>query len=101
MDRRIKASRDQEKHLAAKIGGSITPGSGNGWAVKNDVRNTNWSIECKTTGNSRYTLTHNSLIAAERNALLDNRDMAFAIEMCGRTWIVVGFEAFARYIKDE
>jgi hypothetical protein len=100
MDKRIRASRKQEKNLARDLGGKITPCSGAGWAVKNDVRTDIWSVEAKTTGNSRYTLTHNNLIAAERNALLDNREMAFAIEMAGRTWMVVSLETFLERFKD-
>lgn len=101
MDRRIKASRTQENRLAAKIGGTRTAGSGNGWAVKNDVRNQKWSIECKTTASSRFTITHSALINAEKNAILDMRDMAFAVEMCGRTWVVLPEETFLRLIQNE
>ncbi|WP_411087757.1 hypothetical protein [Streptomyces sp. 061-3] len=101
MDRRIKASRDQEKKLARDIGGTTTAGSGNGWAVKNDIRNSAWSIECKTTSAARFSLTHRDLIHAERNALLDLRDMAFAIDMQGRTWVVLSKESFLRLIERE
>lgn len=101
MDRRIKSSREQEKRLAQKMGGATTAGSGNGWAVKNDVRNKAWSVECKTTGNSRFSLTHADLINAEKHAILDFREMAFAIEMCGRRWVVVSEETFLRLIEDE
>lgn len=101
MDRRIKASRTQEKRLAAKIGGTTTAGSGNGWAVKNDVRNAKWSIECKTTSSSRFTVTHAALVQAEKNALMDLRDMAFAVEMCGRTWVVLAEETFLRLMGRE
>ncbi|MFD9815101.1 hypothetical protein [Streptomyces sp. NPDC059080] len=101
MDRRIKASRTQEKRLAQDIGGTTTAGSGAGWAVKNDVRNAVWSIECKTTSAARFSLTHRDLINAEKNALLDLRDMAFAVEMQGRTWVVVSKETFLRLIERE
>ncbi|MGW1180110.1 hypothetical protein [Streptomyces drozdowiczii] len=101
MDRRIKASRTQEKKLAKEIGGTTIAGSGSGWAVKNDVRNNAWSIECKTTTAARYSLTHRDLINAEKNALLDLRDMAFAIEMQGRTWVVLSKETFLRLIERE
>lgn len=101
MDRRIKASRTQEKRTAAKIGGTTTAGSGAGWAVKNDVRNDKWSIECKTTGASRFALTNRALLAAERNALLDMREMAFSIEMCGRNWVVISEENFLRFLELE
>ncbi|MEV7902200.1 hypothetical protein [Streptomyces anulatus] len=101
MDRRIKSSRDQEKRLAQKLGGATTAGSGNGWAVKNDVRNATWSVECKTTAAARFSLTHRDLINAEKNAILDLRDMAFAIEMCGRRWVVVSEDIFLRLIAHE
>lgn len=101
MDRRIKASRRQEKKLAKEIGGTTVAGSGNGWAVKNDVRNDAWSIECKTTTASRFSLTHRDLVNAETNALLDLRQMAFAIEMQDRTWVVLPKETFLRLIERE
>lgn len=101
MDRRIKASRTQEKRLARKISGGTTAGSGNGWAVKNDVRNDKWSIECKTTGAARFALTNRDLLNAERNALLDMREMAFSIEMCGRSWFVISEENFLRFLELE
>lgn len=101
MDRRIKSSRTQEKKLAKDIGGTTIAGSGNGWAVKNDVRNQQWSIECKTTAAASFSLTHRDLINAEKNALLDLRDMAFAIEMRGRTWVVLSRETFLRLIERE
>ncbi|MEV8601771.1 hypothetical protein AB0465_18050 [Streptomyces griseoviridis] len=101
MDRRIKSSRTQEKKLAKDIGGTTVAGSGNGWAVKNDVRNQQWSIECKTTTAASFSLTHRDLINAEKNALLDLRDMAFAIEMRGRTWVVLSRETFLRLIERE
>jgi hypothetical protein len=101
MDRRIKASRTQEKRLARKVGGITTAGSGAGWAVKNDVRNNKWSIECKTTASSRYTLTHADLANAERNALLDMRQMAFVVEIHGRNWVVISEENFLRFLELE
>ncbi|NIY68022.1 hypothetical protein [Streptomyces malaysiensis] len=101
MDRHIKASRNQEKKLAKDIRGTTIAGSGSGWAVKNDVRNDTWSIECKTTAASRFSLTHAALVNAEKNALLDLRTMAFAIEMCKRTWIVISQDTFLRLIDPE
>lgn len=101
MDRRIHASRRQEKNLARKIGGTTIAGSGAGWAVKNDVRNTTWSIECKTTASSRFTITHAALTLAEKNAVLDMREMAFVVEMQGRSWAVISVENFLRFLELE
>ncbi|MFV0135462.1 hypothetical protein ACLGIH_19960 [Streptomyces sp. HMX87] len=101
MDRRIKASRTQEKRLAQRIGGTTVAGSGAGWAVKNDVRNDRWSIECKTTASSRFSVTHAALVNAEKNALLDMRQMAFVFEMHGRNWVVISEENFLRFLELE
>lgn len=101
MDRRIKASRTQEKRLAQKIGGTTTAGSGSGWAVKNDVRNKRWSIECKTTASSRFAVTHAALVNAEKYALLDMRQMAFVVEMHGRNWVVISEANFLRFLELE
>ncbi|MEU1816057.1 hypothetical protein ABZ543_12800 [Streptomyces roseifaciens] len=94
----IKASRRQEKAVAKKVGGQVTPASGSGWAVKNDVRSNDWSLECKWTAAKSYRLSSSDLKHAERNALLDGRDMAFVVEMCGRTWVTVSEATFLRLI---
>jgi hypothetical protein len=98
MDARQRASRRQEKTVARSLGGRTIAGSGSGWAVKNDVRTADWSIECKTTSKKSYTLTNDALIAAEKHALLDFRKMAFAIEMCGRMWVVLPYETFTEMV---
>lgn len=100
MDRRIKASRDQEKRLAREMGGRVTPGSGNGWITKNDVKTEKWSLECKTTTKLSYSLKDSELRLAERQALLEDREMAFVIDMQGRTWVVLSFETFASLAEE-
>lgn len=97
----MKASRKQEKDVAAKVGGSTIAGSGSGWAVKNDVRNMLWSFECKTTTKASYTLTAKALADAEKNALLDYRQMSFVIDMQGRRWYVVSEETFLSLLDAE
>jgi hypothetical protein len=99
MDARQRASRRQEKNIARTLGGRTVAGSGSGWAVKNDVRSDTWSVECKTTTKKSYSLTNDALLTAEKNALLDFRTMAFAIEMCGRTWVVLAYETFTELIS--
>lgn len=101
MDPKRKASNRQEKQVAADVGGFTVAGSGNGWAVKNDVRNDKWSIECKTTTKQQFTLTHKALTTAEIHALLDNREMAFVIEMVGRQWAVVSYENFLTLAQEQ
>lgn len=94
MDPRIQASRKQERALAKSVEGHTTVRSGAGWAVKNDVRNAQWSFEAKTTTRGSFTLTAAALALAERNAVLDGRESAFVIEMAGRTWVVLSLEQY-------
>jgi hypothetical protein len=94
VDKRLAASRKQESRVAAHYGGRRTPGSGNQWARKNDVRTETHSFELKTTGKGQYTLKAKELEEGERNALLDGRDFVFGIEMNGRNWIVLAEEDF-------
>lgn len=85
----LKRSQRQERDWADDLDGRTTPGSGNTWSRKNDVRSERWSIELKTTASQRYILKAAELRDAERYAILDGREFAFGIEMAGRTWVVM------------
>lgn len=93
-NRGLKRSQRQEKSLAAKYDGKVSPGSGNGWIHKNDVRNDTFSFEAKTTEKRQYILKLDDLKLAEQHALLSGREMVFAIEMGGRNWMVLSQETF-------
>jgi len=90
-----KRSRRQEERVAERFGGQATPGSGNGWARKNDVRTPEISFEMKYTDKKQFTLKAHDLEQGERYALLDGRDFVFGIEMCGRRWVVVSEDDYA------
>jgi hypothetical protein len=90
----LKRSRVQEKRLAKEAGGYVNPRSGAGDWHKNDIRTESLSIEAKTTSKSQYSLKNLDLLLAEKNALLAGRDMAFIIDMCGRSWTVVPTEEY-------
>lgn len=94
VNERLKASRAQEKRLAASFGGRRTPGSGNQWHTKNDVRTPTMSFEAKTTTKGQYTLKARELEEGEKHALVDGRDFVFVIEMNGREWVVLSMEDF-------
>ncbi len=88
-------SRKQEDRTAKEHGGRRISGSGNGWAVKNDVRNDLISYEMKTTGHRSTSLKLDDIRKAEKNALLDGREAVMGIELAntssdGRTVYVVG-----------
>lgn len=85
----LKRSQRQEQDWADDIDGRTTPGSGNTWSRKNDVRSDRWSLELKTTAAKQYSLKAADLRIAERNAIMDGREFAFGIEMAGSTWVVM------------
>ncbi|MFE9834067.1 hypothetical protein ACFYP4_02790 [Streptomyces sp. NPDC005551] len=84
-----KASRKQEKQVAADNAGRINPGSGNGWRFKNDVRSATVSFECKTTTQDRYSLKLSELQTAHSHALADGKDMAFVIDIRDKRYYTV------------
>lgn len=90
-----RRSRKQELAGAKRFGGRVTPGSGNGWHTKNDVRTPDLSIEYKTTEKKSYSLKYDDLIKAERNALIDSgRQFLFIVELGGREWVTMPIEYF-------
>jgi hypothetical protein len=89
MTKPLKKSQDQEKRWALDLGGQTTPGSGNTWSRKNDVRSGRWSIELKTTSKQQFILKHTEISEAERHAVLDGREFAFGIDMAGRSWVLM------------
>jgi hypothetical protein len=72
-------SQRQERQGAKEHGGVVNSGSGNGTGHKNDVRTVSRSIEFKYTKAKSYSLKLASLKQAEKEALLDSRDMLFQI----------------------
>lgn len=76
----MKPWEKQEQSTARRYGGLVTPGSGNQWHSKNDVKTTKESLECKTTKSLQFTLRRSELATAARNALLDGRRMVFQIQ---------------------
>lgn len=87
-----KRSRRQERRTAEETGGRTTPGSGNTFVRGNDVFTRNWSIECKTTVAKGYRLTIDTLLAAEKNAVLDGREMVLQIEIQGHRYGLVNWD---------
>jgi hypothetical protein len=90
-----RRSRKQEAAGAERFGGRVVPGSGSGWAVKNDVKTDDLSLEYKFTEKKSYSLRYDDLVKAERQALLDSgRDFAFVVELGGREWVITSREYF-------
>lgn len=84
-----RASRKQEKSVAADNGGAVNPGSGNGWRIKNDVRNSSYSFECKTTGKRSARLEREALDKAEIYALAEGRDLIWVNDIDGKRYVTM------------
>ena len=74
----------QESRLANLTGGVRQPGSGNGWARKNDVRSKGHLIEAKWTSAKSFIIKLAELRQLEHNAVIDSRTPVFCIEFKGR-----------------
>lgn len=85
----LKKSQKQEARLAKWYGGRVTPGSGNGWVHKNDVKTPTLSIEAKYTDAKSYSLKLDDLLKAEKIALMDGRDIIFTISFSGQEFVLV------------
>lgn len=74
----------QEIRASAEYGGKLTPGSGNGWVKKADMRTEHELVEFKTTTKESYPLTASELMKLRDQALLDSRLPVFEIEFANR-----------------
>jgi len=76
----------QESRLANLTGGERQPGSGNGWARKNDVRSRRLGvlIEAKWTKYRSFILKLDVLRQLEHNAAVENRTPVFCVEFKDR-----------------
>ncbi len=75
-----KRSKIQERRGARDYNGQRTPGSGNGWIQKADVRTDEELFEFKTTSKSQFALRSSDLRKLWDAALLDSRTPVFEIE---------------------
>lgn len=98
-----KLSKKQEYQTAKDYGGTVTPGSGNKWQRKNDVRLTDTSIECKITERGSFSLRLSDLERAEALALTENRDMRFKVSFVdsNKKWHSYVLMPEEDYLRDE
>lgn len=76
-----RRSKHQERELAKRGNGKLTPGSGNG-ALKGDIQKYNgvWRIEAKTTKNKSFSVTKEMISKIETAALSHDEIPAIVIE---------------------
>jgi len=91
-----RRSKLQEARTAKDFGGRTTPGSGNQWHSKADVRTDTELIECKTTIHASYSLKSDDLRKLWGQALLEDRIPVFQIdfEQGGVTCVVLDYDDY-------
>jgi len=98
-----RASKLQEKKTANDFGGLTTPGSGNQWHSKGDVKTTEYLIECKTTTKDSYSLTSKVWSKIYTEALLESKEPLMEIQFIDRgiELIVMDKNDFLAHIAPE
>ena len=99
-DRRIKASRKQERATAKAVNGRTQPGSGSGWLHRNDVRSDRYLIENKRTDNERsITIKADDLRRLRINAI--RLDLVGVLEfyLGGHDYVILHRDDFEGYIE--
>lgn len=94
MDDKIRKSRQQEKRIAKKVGGTLNAGSGNK-NRKNDVRQGNRVLwEMKRTDKKSITIKYTDLRDLRKNALLEGRLPVMHIELGDRRYVIIEEDDF-------
>lgn len=84
-----RRSQRQEQDIAGATGGRVTPQSGAGWAIKNDVRLDGLLIECKTeTGDKQITIRAADIEGVMGNALKTGRLGILTFRLRGRDYVI-------------
>lgn len=97
----MKASRKQEERAAKTYRGSRQPGSGAGWARKNDVRSDSLLIENKLTQNEKsYTVKFADLKELTTRAILEDRIPVLQFDLGGRQYVILNEDDFVELIGE-
>lgn len=83
-----------EEEVAYDTGGKLTPGSGNQWHTKSDVRTSTQRISCKETKADRFSVTRSDLREIQNIAAQDNKTAVMAINMNGIKFVVIPYHDF-------
>lgn len=98
--RRLKASRKQEKATAKVFDGRRQPGSGSGWLHRNDVRSDQFLIEDKRTDNERsIVLKADDLRRLRINATRLDRIGILEFYLGGHNYVVLHRDDFSEYLE--
>jgi len=85
----LRRSKLQERRAARDYGGTVSPGSGNGWIRKADVHADDYLIECKTTTKKTYSLSAETFNKLKFQAIVENKDPIMEIEFAENSTTLV------------
>jgi hypothetical protein len=91
---RMRRSRQQEESIARDGHGRRNAGSGNQPGIKGDVTLPSWLVEAKQTVTVRYTMTLSTWRAIEAHALRKGKEPVVVVEMAGRKFAWISYDAW-------
>ncbi len=93
-------SKAQEDRVASQTGGKKTPGSGNKFYAKGDVKTKHILVECKTTKNDSYSLKKDDFERLMDQALSKALDPVFQVDMPNLSLAIVPWANFMTMLGD-
>jgi len=84
-----RRSKLQERKAAKDYGGTVTPGSGNGWMKKADIHSGKFLVECKTTTKQSYSIKLADLLKLYYQSVIENKYPVFEIDFDGSQYVVL------------
>jgi hypothetical protein len=90
----VKEWEKQERRVVKRRGGRRTPGSGSGWRLPNDVRESKVLWEMKQTGNKQITVKLEDWDKVRSNALLSGKMPAMHLQIGTRRLVVISEDDF-------
>lgn len=84
-----RKGRENEKKKVRLYGGRRTPGSGNKWGFKGDIKGDVFLFEDKHTDRKSFSITEKLWNKAKKEALLESRRPAFRVTFASGTSFIV------------
>ncbi len=88
-----------EKELEQRLGGRITPGSGNKWHSKLDIHGAAFVLSAKATTSDHYNVTRGDLLEAEQAARGEDKPWLIAVKTSERQTVTLTLDHFLQILE--
>ncbi len=88
-----------EQELEQRLGGRITPGSGNQWHSKLDLHGAAFVLSAKATTSDHYNVTRGDLLEAEQAARGEDRPWIIAVKTSERQTVTLDLDHFLQILE--